>query len=112
AVIHSGSNSVRGSTYEFLRNDAFDANNFFSNSFGTSKPVLQRNQFGFAVGGPIIRDKLFWFGDYEGIRQHQGIPQARALPSAEEKAGLFRTPVFDAFAMGKPQFNRTTNGQW
>src|SRR5205085_11900725 len=71
-----------------------------------------RNQFGFAVGGPIVRDKLFWFGDYEGIRQQQGIPQTRALPSAEEKRGLFRTPVFDAFAIGKPQFTRNANGQW
>src|SRR5438128_11916215 len=60
AVVRSGSNSVRGSAYEFLRNDAFDANNFFSNSFGTPKPVLHRNQSGSAVGGPILRDRLFW----------------------------------------------------
>src|SRR5205807_8143816 len=61
AAIRSGSNSMRGSVYEFLRNDALDANNFFSNAFGTPKPVRQRNQFGAVLGGPVVRDKIFWF---------------------------------------------------
>jgi hypothetical protein len=112
AAIRSGSNSIHGSVYEFLQNDALDANNFFSNAFGTPKPVRQRNQFGAAVGGPILKNKLFWFGDYEGVREREGVPQTRAVPSALEKAGLFSTPVFDPFVIGKPEFSRNAAGLW
>ncbi len=112
AAIRSGTNAIRGTLYEFLRNDALDANNFFSNAFGTPKPVLQRNQFGAAVGGPIQKDKLFWFADYEGLRGREGVPQTRSVPSAQEKAGVFNTPMFDPFTFGKPQFGRNANGQW
>src|SRR5436189_526912 len=99
ATIKSGTNGLHGSLYEFLRNDALDANNFFSNAFGAPKPVRRRNQFGAAVGGPIVKNKLFWFGDYEGVREREGVPQTRAVPSALEKAGLFSTAVFDPFAI-------------
>ena len=68
ATIKSGTNSVRGSVYEFLRNDALDASNFFSNALGTPKPKRERNQFGGAVGGPLVTNRTFWFGDYEGLR--------------------------------------------
>jgi hypothetical protein len=112
AAIRSGTNAIRGSIYEFLRNDAVDANNFFSNAFGTPKPVLQRNQFGAAVGGPIQKDKVFWFADYEGLRGREGVPQSRAVPSAQVKAGVFNTPMFDPFAPGKPPFGRNAFGQW
>ncbi|PYS44575.1 MAG: hypothetical protein DMG13_33655, partial [Acidobacteria bacterium] len=112
AAIRSGSNSIRGSIYEFLRNDTLDANNFFSNAFGAPKPVRQRNQFGAALGGPLVKDKVFWFGDYEGLREREGVPQTRAVASALEKAGLFSTPVFDPFAVGKPQFSRNASGLW
>ena len=112
AAIRSGSNSVRGSVYDFLRNDALDANNFFSNAFGAPKPLRQRNQFGAALGGPLVRDKFFWFGDYEGLREREGVPQSRAVPTALEKAGLFSVPVVDPFTPGKPQFSRNAFGQW
>lgn len=112
AAIRSGTNSLRGSIYEFLRNDALDANNFFSNAFGAPKPLRQRNQFGAALGGPLIKDKVFWFGDYEGVRGREGVPQTRAVPTASEKAGLFSTPVVDPFTPGKPQFGRNAFGQW
>jgi Carboxypeptidase regulatory-like domain/TonB dependent receptor len=112
ATIRSGSNSVRGTVYEFLRNDALDANNFFSNAFGTPKPVRQRNQFGAALGGPVVRDKIFWFADYEALREREGVPQTRAIPSVQEKSGLFNSPVFDPFAVGKPMFSRDESGQW
>jgi len=108
----SGSNSIRGSVYEFLRNDALDANNFFSNAFGAPKPVRQRNQFGAALGGPAVKDKVFWFGDYEGLREREGVPQTRAVPNPQEKAGVFGAPVFDPFAPGKPPFARDALGQW
>src|SRR5437870_12536071 len=61
AAIRSGSNSIHGSVYEFLRNDALDANNFFSNALGAPKPVRKRNQFGGAVGGPPVKHRPFWF---------------------------------------------------
>jgi hypothetical protein len=66
-VTQSGSNQVHGSLYEFLRNNALDARNFFD---GSSVPGFQRNQFGVAVGGPIQKDKTFGFVNFEGLRQH------------------------------------------
>src|SRR5262249_16320278 len=73
ATTRSGSNSFRGSVYEFLRNDALDANNFFSNAFGSPEPVRKRNQFGGAIGGRLIHDRAFWFADYEGLREREGV---------------------------------------
>jgi Carboxypeptidase regulatory-like domain/TonB dependent receptor len=112
AVIKSGTNSLRGSVYEFLRNDALDANNFFSNALGAPKPKRERNQFGAAVGGPLVRNRTFWFADYEGLRDLEGVPRVRQVPTAAEKAGLFSTAVVDPFAAGRPQFSRNAQGQW
>jgi hypothetical protein len=112
AVIKSGTNSLRGSVYEFLRNDALDANNFFSNALGAPKPKRERNQFGAAVGGPLVRNKTFWFADYEGLRDQEGVPRVRQVPTAAEKAGLFGAAVVDPFAPGRPQFSRNAQGQW
>ena len=112
AAIRSGTNAIHGSAYEFFRNDVLDANNFFSNAFGAPKPERRRNQFGGGLGGPVVKDKMFWFGDYEGVRERQGAPQARAVPSALEKAGLFNAPVVDPFAASKPMFSRNAAGLW
>jgi hypothetical protein len=112
AVIKSGTNSLRGSVYEFLRDDSLDANNFFSNALGAPKPKRERNQFGVAAGGPLVRNKTFWFGDYEGLRDLEGVPRVRQVPTAAEKAGLFSTAVVDPFAAGRPQFSRNPAGQW
>lgn len=112
AAIKSGSNAIRGSVYEFLRNDALDANNYFSNAFGAPKPVRKRNQFGGAAGGPLVQNRTFWFGDYEGLREREGVPRTRVLPTAEEKAGLFNVAVFDPFAAGRPEFARNAQGLW
>jgi hypothetical protein len=112
ATIKSGTNSVHGSVYEFLRNDALDANNFFSNALGAPKPRRDRNQFGGAVGGPLVRNKTFWFSDYEGLRDLEGIPRVRQVPTAAEKAGLFSSAVVNPFATGRPEFARNTQGQW
>src|SRR5205807_8149840 len=68
AVIRSGTNGLHGTLYEFLRNSDLDASNFFANKASLDKPFRQRNQFGAAVGGPIIKNKTFFFGDYEGLR--------------------------------------------
>src|SRR5436853_1363638 len=70
AITRSGTNAFHGSAYEFLRNSKLDARNFFD----TGKiPPFQRNQFGGAIGGPILKDRTFFFADYEGIRQSKGI---------------------------------------
>jgi carboxypeptidase family protein/TonB-dependent receptor-like protein len=112
ATIKSGTNSVRGSVFEFLRNDRLDANNFFSNALGAPKPKRERNQFGGAVGGPVVRNRTFWFADYEGLRDLEGVPRVRQVPTAAEKAGLFSAAVVDPFTAGRPEFGRNAQGQW
>jgi hypothetical protein len=112
ATIKSGTNSVRGSVYEFIRNDRLDANNFFSNALGAPKPKRERNQFGGAAGGPLVKNRTFWFGDYEGLRDLEGVPRVRQVPTAAEKAGLFSIAVFDPFTTGRPEFSRNAQGQW
>ncbi|MCI0524517.1 MAG: carboxypeptidase-like regulatory domain-containing protein, partial [Acidobacteria bacterium] len=112
ATIKSGTNSIRGAVYEFLRNDVLDANNFFSNALGAPKPRRQRNQFGAAVGGPIVKNRTFWFADYEGLRDREGVPRVRQVPTAAEKAGLFSAAVVDPFAAGRPEFSKNAAGQW
>ena len=112
ATIKSGTNTVRGSVYEFLRDDALDANNFFSNALGAPKPKRKRNQFGAAIGGPLVRNRTFWFADYEGLRDEEGVPRVRQVPTPAEKAGLFSTAVFDPFAAGRPAFSQNAQGQW
>jgi len=68
-VTKSGTNTFHGSAYDYIRNNAFDANSFFNNEQGLPVPVLKRNQFGATVGGPVRRNKLFFFFSYEGQRQ-------------------------------------------
>src|SRR5262247_496544 len=112
ATIKSGTNNIHGSVYEFLRNDALDANNFFSNALRAPKPVRERNQFGGAVGGPLVKNRTFWFADYEGLRDQEGVPRVRLVPTAAEKAGLFSVPVVDPFAPGRTDFGKNPAGQW
>ncbi len=72
-VTKGGANQFHGTVFEFLRNDALNATEFFRNSAGQDKGVLRQNQFGFALGGPIKRDKLLFFGSYQGTRQTNGV---------------------------------------
>jgi outer membrane receptor protein involved in Fe transport len=71
-VTRSGTSEFHGGAYEFLRNNALNANNFFFNSLGTPRPVLRQNQFGGTLGGPVIKNKTFFFISYEGMRQTNG----------------------------------------
>jgi len=84
AISRSGTNKFHGSAYEFLRNSALDARNFFDK--GSISP-FHRNQFGAAVGGPIRKDRTFFFADYEGIRYSKGITNISTVPSAAARAG-------------------------
>src|SRR5215470_15887659 len=72
-VTKGGSNDLHGAAWEFLRNDDLNANTFFRNATGQPRPVLKQNQFGFDLGGPIRRDKLFFFSSYQGTRQRNGL---------------------------------------
>jgi hypothetical protein len=74
ATIKSGTNTFHGSAYEFLRNDKFDAANFFENAGNEKKGEYRLNQFGGSVGGPIKKNKTFFFGDYQGTRIRQALP--------------------------------------
>ena len=78
-VTKSGGNLFHGSAFEYLRNDALDAANFFDNIVGSKTP-LKLNQFGGSLGGPIMKDKLFFFGSYEGYRLRAGINSIEAVP--------------------------------
>ena len=83
-VTKSGSNSFHGSAFEYLRNDALDAANFFDNIVGTKSP-LRLNQFGGSIGGPIIKDKFFFFTSYEGYRLRAGINSVEAVPGEQAR---------------------------
>ncbi len=90
AISRSGSNELHGSGYEFLRNSALDARNFFDRQTPTSPgriPPFKRNQFGGAIGGPIQKDRTFFFADYEGIRQSKGITDTSTVPSPAARNG-------------------------
>lgn len=72
-VTKGGSNDLHGAAWEFFRNDDLNANTFFRNSTSQPRPILKQNQFGFDLGGPIRRDKLFFFTSYQGTRQRNGL---------------------------------------
>ena len=84
-ITRSGSNQIHGSAFEFLRNDALDARQFFD----AQKPQFQQNQFGFAIGGPIRKNKTFYFGDYQGLRVHTAPTSILSEPTAAMRTGDF-----------------------
>jgi len=97
-ITRAGSNAFHGAAWEFLRNDAMDARNFFS----TNVEPLKQNQFGVTLGGPIHTDKTFFFGYYEGFRNRQGETEAATVPSVLERSGDFSQS-------GGPLINEFTN---
>ncbi|MBV8552531.1 MAG: carboxypeptidase regulatory-like domain-containing protein [Acidobacteriaceae bacterium] len=84
-VDRSGTNDFHGSAYEFLRNSYFDARNFFDQS---SVPGFQRNQFGGTLGGPVARNRIFLFGNYEGFRQNLHITTVTLVPDNDARMGI------------------------
>jgi Carboxypeptidase regulatory-like domain/TonB dependent receptor-like, beta-barrel len=88
-VMRSGTNQIHGSAYDFLRNQALDANNWFNNQAGIDLPARRYNQFGGTVGGPIKRDKTFFFFDYQATRDHSANSFNAGVPSAAERLGNF-----------------------
>lgn len=92
-ISKSGSNEFHGTVFEFVRNDKLDATDFFTNKAGAEKNPLRFNQFGVSMGGPIAKDKAFWFFNYEGLREHRSVTNFLLVP---EPAWLGLTPTGDA----------------
>ena len=86
-VTKSGTNHFHGSLFEYHRDTSTEANNWFNNNIGVPRPKLIRNQFGGNVGGPILKDKLFFFFEYNGRRDNQGVSVDQAVPTASYLAG-------------------------
>jgi hypothetical protein len=97
-ITKSGSNQIHGSAFEFIRNNDLDARNFFNAAGVSLQPPYHQNQFGASLGGPIRRNKLFFFTDYEGFRKQQGTnTSVNTVPTAAERLGDFSAvrPIFD-----------------
>jgi Carboxypeptidase regulatory-like domain len=90
-VSKAGTNQFHGSAFEFIRNNAFDAKNYFA----LNTPPFKRNEFGGTFGGPIRKDKTFFFGQYAGFRQRLGEPNVVQVPTAAERTGLIAINGFD-----------------
>jgi Carboxypeptidase regulatory-like domain/TonB-dependent Receptor Plug Domain len=97
-----GSNAFHGLAYEYLRNAAFDANDFISNQHNLSKPENNQNQFGGNFGGPILKNKLFGFFNYEGTRIKQGVSRVSTVPLPNERVGDFSPET--AASLGLPAY--------
>ena len=96
AATKSGTNSLHGSAWEYIRNNVLDARSYFD----TSRPPLKRNQFGGVVGGPIVKSKAFFFGGYEGFRQSEGQTLVTDYPTMAERSGdlsSISTPIVNPY---------------
>ncbi|MFN7922361.1 MAG: TonB-dependent receptor [Bryobacteraceae bacterium] len=108
AVLKSGTNEFHGTLWAFVRNEKFDANNFFANRSGARRPPFKRNQFGAAAGGPVVlpgyngKNRTFIFGAYESTIVRKGIVQPTTVPTADLRAGRFATALNDPFGSFTP----------
>jgi hypothetical protein len=100
AVTKSGTNAIHGTIFEFLRDSTFDAPNFFDP--GGVTPPFTRNQFGATAGGPILKNKLFYFGSYEGLRQNLSLTHLARLPNAAAHNGVLPTGAVAISPLVKP----------
>jgi hypothetical protein len=101
-ITRTGGNAYHGTIFEFLRNDVLNANDFFLNQTGQPRPPLKQNQFGFVLGGPIRKDKLFFFGSYQGTRQVNGLAAGQPLTACTATLNLPPlTNVRSAAALGE-----------
>ncbi|HEX4066511.1 MAG TPA: TonB-dependent receptor [Acidobacteriaceae bacterium] len=105
----SGTNGFHGLAYEYVRNNYFDSNDFFSDRHGLTKPKYNQNQFGANLGGPIIKNKLFFFFDYEGTRIKQGVLRTSTVPLPNERTGDFSAATAAHLGLTYPTiYNPTT----
>ncbi len=109
-VTKSGTNTFHGTAFEYFRNDKLDANDWFANRNGLARPELRQNDFGGVLGGPIEKDKLFFFGSYEGLRVRQPHVANGVVPSL---ATIQNAPAVGAAAAQRlPQAKRSGPRQW
>jgi carboxypeptidase family protein/TonB-dependent receptor-like protein len=106
----SGTNQFHGSAYEFIRNKVLNANDFFDNRNGVPRPPFTQNQFGGNAGGPVLKDKLFFFGGYEGFRLRKGSPFQGYVPTAAERGGDFSAVGSANTASAFQIYDATTSG--
>ena len=107
ASLKAGTNGFHGSVWEFLRNDALDSADFFQNATGSQKGEFRQNQFGGTLGGPIRKNKTFFFGDYEGTRIRQAVPQTATVPTQAEISSGY-TNFSDLVALQSGQLTDAT----
>jgi outer membrane receptor protein involved in Fe transport len=105
--LKSGTNSFHGDAFEFLRNYAMDARNFFVPS-PLPQSILKQNQFGGTIGGPIVHDKTFFFASYEGIRSIAQSPATAVVLTPAERNGVFSSPVRDPLSASGAFFPNNT----
>ncbi|MGH9394917.1 MAG: carboxypeptidase regulatory-like domain-containing protein, partial [Terriglobales bacterium] len=101
-VTKAGGNQLHGDLFEFVRNGAFNANNFFSNAKGLPRDSLKRNQFGGTIGGPIIKDKLFFFGGYQGTVVRSNPPTRTSFGATQAMLNGDFTTVTSSACQTKP----------
>jgi hypothetical protein len=94
-----GTNEIHGNLYEFFRNDKLNANAFFSNKAGAKRPVFRFNQFGLTAGGPLVKNKVFWFFNFEGLRQRTPRQYRFTVPTALQRTGDFSQTFNSAGAL-------------
>jgi outer membrane receptor protein involved in Fe transport len=102
----SGTNRFRGTVYDFYRDDRFDTINYFAKAANQPKATNNQNQFGGNVGGPLLRNRAFFFADYEGTRLEQGVLRTGNVMTADQRRGVFTTAVRDPLT-GQPFPNNT-----
>ena len=102
----SGSNRFHGSAFEFFRNEALNARNFFARP--GPKPEFRRNQYGLTLGGPIQSNKLFFFADWQGTRLRTGITRLSVVPTLAQRQGIFTQAIFDPTATPRTAFPNNT----
>jgi Carboxypeptidase regulatory-like domain len=109
AITKSGTNSFHGDVFEFLRNDKFDAKNYFF----SGKSELRRNQFGYTLGGPVLKNRLFFFSDYQGTREVQGAETVATVPTADQRQGNFDPTLFTTTdSSGNPIATTVDGAYW
>ena len=94
-TLKSGSNTLRGQAWNFLKNDRLNANNTLNNSQGEKKPPYQANQYGVTIRGPIVHSKTFFMGTFEGLRERVPFPQTASVPTEAERRGDFTRSYSD-----------------
>jgi outer membrane receptor protein involved in Fe transport len=109
AITRSGTNALRGAAFEFFRHDALDAKNFFDPP-DEPIPAFTRHQFGFYVGGPLKRDRTFYFGSFEGLRQDKGLSIVQRVPSRVTRARTDIQPAILPYLLMYPEPNGIETG--